>query len=174
MASQTQWTGLSKLGVGDGQGGLACCGPRGRKESDTTERKVLWAALLKEQPQLGANPLCLKSRPRAPHPLPDPRGGGSGPAHLVRASAGADGRVAARRVRAPRGPPAPLWAAGRSAPSHSQGLSSGPAPGATRQVSGMEGRWAAFSHVTQLHRSDCSLSLQLQKLGTLPRSQHLT
>ena len=26
------------LGAGDGQGGLACCGPRGRKESDTTER----------------------------------------------------------------------------------------------------------------------------------------
>ena len=25
-------------GVGDGQGGLACCGPRGRKESDTTGR----------------------------------------------------------------------------------------------------------------------------------------
>ena len=25
-------------GVGDGQGGLACCGSRGRKESDTTER----------------------------------------------------------------------------------------------------------------------------------------
>ena len=25
------------LGVGDGQGGLACCGPWGRKESDTTE-----------------------------------------------------------------------------------------------------------------------------------------
>ena len=25
-------------GVGDGQGGLACCDPRGRKESDTTER----------------------------------------------------------------------------------------------------------------------------------------
>ena len=25
-------------GVGDGQGGLACCGPWGRKESDTTER----------------------------------------------------------------------------------------------------------------------------------------
>ena len=25
-------------GVGDGQGGLACCGPRGHKESDTTER----------------------------------------------------------------------------------------------------------------------------------------
>ena len=28
------WT----LGVGDGQGGLACCGSWGRKESDTTEQ----------------------------------------------------------------------------------------------------------------------------------------
>ena len=28
------WT----LGVGDGQGGLACCGSGGRKESDTTEQ----------------------------------------------------------------------------------------------------------------------------------------
>ena len=26
------------LGVGDGQGGLVCCSPRGRKESNTTER----------------------------------------------------------------------------------------------------------------------------------------
>ena len=26
------------LGVGDGQGGLACCGSLGRKESDMTER----------------------------------------------------------------------------------------------------------------------------------------
>ena len=25
-------------GFGDGQGGLACCGPWGRKELDTTER----------------------------------------------------------------------------------------------------------------------------------------
>ena len=25
-------------GVGDGQGGLACCGSWGRKESDTTEK----------------------------------------------------------------------------------------------------------------------------------------
>ena len=25
-------------GVGDGQGGLVCCSPRGCKESDTTER----------------------------------------------------------------------------------------------------------------------------------------
>ena len=29
---------LSELGVGDGQGGLACCSPWSRKESDTTER----------------------------------------------------------------------------------------------------------------------------------------
>ena len=29
---------LSKLRVGDGQGGLACCSPWGHKESDTTER----------------------------------------------------------------------------------------------------------------------------------------
>ena len=26
------------LGAGDGQGGLACCGPWGRRESDTIER----------------------------------------------------------------------------------------------------------------------------------------
>ena len=26
------------LGVGDRQGGLACCSPQGRKETDTTER----------------------------------------------------------------------------------------------------------------------------------------
>ena len=31
---ECEWT----PGVGDGQGGLACCGPWGRKESDTTER----------------------------------------------------------------------------------------------------------------------------------------
>ena len=29
---------LNKLGVGDGQGGLACCNSWDRKESDTTER----------------------------------------------------------------------------------------------------------------------------------------
>ena len=27
----------SALGVGDGQGGLACCGPWAHEESDTTE-----------------------------------------------------------------------------------------------------------------------------------------
>ena len=26
------------LGVGDGQGGLTCCSPRGHEESDTAER----------------------------------------------------------------------------------------------------------------------------------------
>ena len=31
-------TSLNKLGVGDGQGGLVCCSPWGRKESDTTEQ----------------------------------------------------------------------------------------------------------------------------------------
>ena len=31
-------------GVGDGQGGLACCSPWGRKESDTTER-LIWSDL---------------------------------------------------------------------------------------------------------------------------------
>ena len=30
--------GLGELGVGDGQGGLACCDSWGRKESDTTEQ----------------------------------------------------------------------------------------------------------------------------------------
>ena len=39
MASLTQWTESEwTLGVGDGQGGLACCDSWGRKDSDTTER----------------------------------------------------------------------------------------------------------------------------------------
>ena len=33
------------LRVGDGQGGLACCNSRGRKESDTTER-LIWSDLI--------------------------------------------------------------------------------------------------------------------------------
>ena len=36
---------FGKPGVGDGQGGLACCGSWGRKESDTTER-LNWTAVL--------------------------------------------------------------------------------------------------------------------------------
>ena len=39
MASLTQWTWVwvKSPGVGDGQGGLACCGPWGCKDSDKTE-----------------------------------------------------------------------------------------------------------------------------------------
>ena len=37
---ESQWT----PGVGDGQGGLACCDSWGRKESDTTER-LIWCDL---------------------------------------------------------------------------------------------------------------------------------
>ena len=33
---------LGKLGVGDGQGGLACCSPWGCKESDMTETELNW------------------------------------------------------------------------------------------------------------------------------------
>ena len=40
MASLTRW--MWALGVGDGQGGLACCSSRGHKESDMTER-LNWA-----------------------------------------------------------------------------------------------------------------------------------
>ena len=36
---------LSKPGVGDGQGSLACCSPWGHKESDMTER-LNWTELL--------------------------------------------------------------------------------------------------------------------------------
>ena len=43
MASPSQWTWLWQApGVGDGQGSLACCSPRGRKESDTTESELDW------------------------------------------------------------------------------------------------------------------------------------
>ena len=34
-------------GVGDGQGGLACCSPWGCKESDTTERLNTWCSVVK-------------------------------------------------------------------------------------------------------------------------------
>ena len=38
---ESQWT----PGVGDGQGGLACCNSWGSKESDTTER-LIWSDLI--------------------------------------------------------------------------------------------------------------------------------
>ena len=45
MASMTRWTEFEwTLGVGDGQGGLACCDSWGRKELDTTER-LNWTEL---------------------------------------------------------------------------------------------------------------------------------
>ena len=51
---ESEWT----PGVGDGQGGLACCDSWGRKESDTTER-LIWsdlrsAGLSIDQSSLGA------------------------------------------------------------------------------------------------------------------------
>ena len=39
---ESEWT----LGVGDGQGGLACCDSWGHRESDTTER-LIWSDLTK-------------------------------------------------------------------------------------------------------------------------------
>jgi len=46
MASLTRWTWVSvNSGVGDGQGGLACCDSWGRKESDTTEW-LIWSDLM--------------------------------------------------------------------------------------------------------------------------------
>ena len=47
MASLTQWTwGWVTLGVGDGQGCLACCSPWGCKESDMTERLKSWGKFI--------------------------------------------------------------------------------------------------------------------------------
>ena len=46
MASLTRWTWVwVNSGVGDGQGGLACCNSWGRKESDTTEG-LIWSDLI--------------------------------------------------------------------------------------------------------------------------------
>ena len=44
---ESEWT----LGVGDGQGGLACCDSWGCKESDTTER-LIWSDLARLWPLL--------------------------------------------------------------------------------------------------------------------------
>ena len=48
------WT----LGVGDGQGGLVCCSPRGFKESDMTEQ-LNWNYGLGLTDNLGGHLLCL-------------------------------------------------------------------------------------------------------------------
>ena len=52
---ESQWT----PGVGDGQGGLACCDSWGRKESDTTER-LNWTELI-ELTSSGARTQAQKS-----------------------------------------------------------------------------------------------------------------
>ena len=35
------------LGIGDGQGSLACCGPWGHKDSDTTQQQLNWSEVAK-------------------------------------------------------------------------------------------------------------------------------
>ena len=47
-------------GVGDGQGGLACCSPWGRRESDMTERlstSLIYVAVQQTLTQHGNHPL---------------------------------------------------------------------------------------------------------------------
>ena len=48
------------LGVGDGQGGLACCSPWGRKESDITH--LINNKSPTEGSLLGAPPLPIKNK----------------------------------------------------------------------------------------------------------------
>ena len=48
MASLTQWTWVWASSGSDGQGGLACCSPQGRKESDMTER-LNWTERINHQ-----------------------------------------------------------------------------------------------------------------------------
>ena len=54
---ESEWT----PGVGDGQGGLACCDSWGPKESDTTER-VIWSDLLLGKKTMTNLDSILKSR----------------------------------------------------------------------------------------------------------------
>ena len=54
-----EWT----LGVGDGQGGLACCGSRGHKESDTTEWLNWTEHIVNTQVMLNKWMLLTTSRP---------------------------------------------------------------------------------------------------------------
>ena len=51
---ESEWT----LGVGDGQGGLACCNSRGRKESDTTQQ-LNWTEQHKTEKAMAAHSSTL-------------------------------------------------------------------------------------------------------------------
>ena len=54
-------------GVGDGQGGLACCGSGGLRESDTTEQlnctELLYKFVLVSAVQLSESALCIHIPP---------------------------------------------------------------------------------------------------------------
>ena len=51
---------LQALGVGDGQGGLACCSPWGCKESDTTEwTELKWNYIKRRHSALKKHPIEL-------------------------------------------------------------------------------------------------------------------
>ena len=52
---ESQWI----PGVGDGQGGLACCNSWGRKESDTTER-LIWSDLMADYSFIKINKIFKK------------------------------------------------------------------------------------------------------------------
>ena len=58
MASLTQWTWVWV--AGDGQGGLACCGSGGHKESDTTE-EMNWTELMPGQSTWLARQGCIEA-----------------------------------------------------------------------------------------------------------------
>ena len=59
------------LGVGDGQGGLACCSPWGHKESDTTEQLNQTEHFLKCYKYMNFKPqlyhLYVFSKSKSPH-----------------------------------------------------------------------------------------------------------
>ena len=58
MASMTRWTEFEQaLGVGDGQGSLACCSPWNHKEWDTTER-MNWTVPLRSTNEMLDNVSC--------------------------------------------------------------------------------------------------------------------
>ena len=66
MASPTQWIWVEEaLGVGDGQGSLACCCPWGHKELNTTER-LNWTDIVPRMPNLGPASLVAQMAKNLP------------------------------------------------------------------------------------------------------------